>query len=58
LLLAVALAYEKNIDTGDKTEFLAAYRSLNEFRQANLDYDKQFFAGLNGDERIWEKASR
>jgi hypothetical protein len=58
LMLAVQRSYEQTIDTGDKTGFLAAYQALRDFRQANLDYDKKFFAGLGGEEKIWEKAGR
>jgi hypothetical protein len=46
------------VDTGDKTEFLAAYRALKDFRNANADYDKTNFLGLGGSEMTWEKASR
>ncbi len=58
LMLAAERAYEKKVDTGDESEFLAAYRSLRDFRQSNLDYDKAHFAGLNGEERTWAKAGR
>jgi len=58
LMLAVERAYEKSIDSGDKAEFRAAYQQLQDFRQANTEYDERFFAGLGGEERIWEKASR
>jgi hypothetical protein len=40
------------------SEFLAAYQSLRDFRQANQEYDKTSFAGLRGAERTWEQASR
>jgi hypothetical protein len=58
LMLAVERAYERGVDTGDKAEFLGAYEALRNFRHANLEYDKNFFAGLGGDEKTWEKASR
>jgi hypothetical protein len=58
LMLAVERAYEKGVDTGDKSEFLAAYQSLRDFRQANQEYDQTSFAGLGGAEKTWEKASR
>jgi hypothetical protein len=55
LMLAAERAYEKGVDTGDKSEFLAAYQSLRAFRQANQEYDKTCFAGLGGKEKTWEK---
>ncbi|HEV7926217.1 MAG TPA: DUF4838 domain-containing protein [Verrucomicrobiae bacterium] len=58
LMLATERAYEKGVDTGEKSEFLAAYQSLREFRQSNLDYDKTNFIGLGGEERTWAKAGR
>jgi hypothetical protein len=58
LMLATEQAYERAVDTGDKTEFLAAYRTLKDFRQANADYDKSNFLGLGGSETTWEKANR
>jgi Domain of unknown function (DUF4838) len=58
LMLAVQKAYERGIDTGDKAEFLAAYHALGEFRTANADYDKANFAGLSGEEKVWEKAEQ
>ena len=58
LMLKAEQAYERAVDTGDKTEFLAAYRALKDFRNANADYDKTNFLGLGGSEMTWEKASR
>jgi hypothetical protein len=58
LMLAVERAHERGVDTGDKSEFLAALQALRDFRQANLEYDKTCFAGLAGEEKIWEKSSR
>jgi len=58
LMLATEQAYERAVDTGDKTEFLAAYRTLKDFRQANADYDKSNFLGLGCSETTWEKANR
>ena len=57
-MLAVERAYERGIDTGDKREFMAAFEALRDFRLANLEYDKTCFAGLAGDEKTWEKASK
>lgn len=54
LMLSVARAYERAVDTGDKTEFLSAYHSLKAFRAENVDYDKANFAGLAGNEQKWE----
>lgn len=58
LMLETQRAYERAVDTGDKTEFLAAFRALKDFRNANADYDKTNFLGLGGSEKAWEKASR
>jgi hypothetical protein len=58
LMLQTEQAYERAVDTGDKTEFLAAYQALKDFRKANADYDKSNFLGLGGSEMTWEKASR
>ena len=58
LMLVVQRAFEKGIDTGDKTEFHAAYQTLKDFRAENADYDQTHFAGLQGEEKIWEKAAR
>jgi hypothetical protein len=58
LMLAVQRAYEKGVDTGDESEFQAAYQSLRNFRASNQEYDQTHFVGLGGDEKAWEKASR
>jgi hypothetical protein len=58
LMLQTERAYEQSVDTGDKAQFLAAYRALKAFRDANADYDKTNFVGLGGSEKAWEKASR
>jgi hypothetical protein len=55
LILATESAYERGIDTGDKTAFHDAYRALQAFRQENADYDRTHFAGLTGIERVWER---
>jgi hypothetical protein len=57
LMLAAERAYEKGVDTGDKSEFQAAYQALRDFRQANQEYDKTNFAGLTGAEKTWKKSS-
>jgi hypothetical protein len=56
LMLDTERTYERAVDTGDKTEFLAAYQALKDFRKANADYDQSNFLGLGGTEKIWEKA--
>jgi hypothetical protein len=58
LLLVVERAYERGRDTSDKAEFQGAYQALRDFRQTNLEYDKNFFAGLDGEEKTWAKAGR
>jgi len=58
LMLATATAYERAIDSGDKTPFRTAYHALKEFRGANADYDTSHFAGLVGSERVWERADK
>ncbi len=58
LVLAAQSAYERGIDSGDKTEFRAAYQALKDFRAENAEYDKVNFAGLSGTERTFEKNSK
>lgn len=58
LMLNVQRAYERAVNTGDQTAFLAAYQALKQFRALNADYDKTNFAGLTGNEPRWEKLSR
>ena len=58
LLLATARAYERGVDGGDQTEFLAARQALMEFRKENADYDKENFAGLGGTETKWDGRKR
>jgi hypothetical protein len=58
LLLATARAYERAIDTKDKTSLHRAYEALKEYRTANAEYDQSHFAGLTGNERAWEKADK
>jgi hypothetical protein len=58
LMLAAEGAYERGVDSGDKSEFLAAYRALEGFRAANAEYDRTNFAGLTGSERTWEKSKK
>jgi hypothetical protein len=58
LLLAAGRAYERSVDTGDATEFRAAYQALQEFRRENADYDKINFAGLSGKEPKWTSGKR
>jgi len=58
LMLDTERAYERAVDTGDKSEFLAVYQALKDFRKANADYDGSSFVGLGGAEKIWEKANR
>lgn len=58
LILATARAYEHAVDTKDKVPFHNAYQALKEFRNVNAGYDRSYFAGLTGDERIWERADR
>ena len=53
LLLAAAKAYEKQIDTHDSADFIAAWQKLEDFRQSNAAYDKTNFAGLTGSEEKW-----
>ena len=53
MLLAAERAYERGVDSGDKSEFLAAYQTLRDFRQANQEYDKTNFVGLGGVEKTW-----
>jgi len=55
LMLETERAYEKGVDTGDQSAFLAAYQSLRAFRQASQEYDKTCFAGFGGKEKTWEK---
>jgi hypothetical protein len=55
LILEVQRAHERAVDTRDKAPFVAGYRALKEFRDANAGYDKANFAGLTGDEQKWEK---
>jgi hypothetical protein len=58
LMIETERAYERSVDTGIKTEFLAAYRALKDFRSENADYDKSNILGLGGTEKTWEKADR
>ena len=58
LLLAADRAHERDVDTGDRTEFRAAYQALKDFRSENAEYDKSNFAGLTGTERIWNRGDR
>ncbi len=58
LLLAADRAHERGVDTGDKTEFRAAYQALKDYRDENAEYDKANFAGLTGSERTWNKGNR
>lgn len=58
LILATARAYERRVDAGDKSGFHQAYEALKTFRQSNAEYDRTCFAGLGGDERVWERADR
>ena len=55
LMLTTATASERALDTGDKTAFHDAYRALQAFRQQNAGYDRTHFAGLTGDEKVWER---
>jgi hypothetical protein len=58
LILAAQRAYERGVDTGDKSEFHKAYQALEDFRKENAEYDKTHFAGLSGDERVWTRPKR
>ncbi|HEY2883118.1 MAG TPA: DUF4838 domain-containing protein, partial [Pirellulales bacterium] len=58
LILATQKAFEHQIDTGDATEFTQAHLALNDFRNANAEYDKINFAGLSGDEKMWTRGNR
>jgi hypothetical protein len=58
LMLAVQRAFEKEIDTGDKTDFQLTYQALKDFRSQSAQYDAAYFAGLTGEESRWEKAAR
>jgi hypothetical protein len=58
LILAAQRAYERSVDTGDKTEFTKARQALADFRNENAEYDKLNFAGLTGEERVWMRAGR
>jgi hypothetical protein len=58
LMLETERDFERSVDTGDKTRFLAAYQALKDFRKTNAEYDKANFAGLGGTEKTWEKAAR
>ena len=58
LMLAAERAYERGVDTGDKTEFRKAYQAVKDFRVENLAYDQANFAGLQGSEPTWEKDNR
>jgi hypothetical protein len=55
LLLAAERAYERFVDSGDKTEFTAARQALNDFREQNAEYDRINFAGLSGKEPTWDR---
>lgn len=54
-MLATAAAYERAVDTYDKTAFHNACRALQAFRRQIADYDRSYFAGLTGDEKVWEQ---
>jgi hypothetical protein len=58
LILAAARAYERKIDTRNDADFVAAWRSLQDFRDSNAEYDKSNFAGLNGSETKWKRANK
>jgi hypothetical protein len=58
LMLAVEQAFERGIDTGDKTSFHAALKDLEDFRAENAAYDVSNFAGLAGSEKKWTNTSR
>ena len=58
LMLAVERAYERAVDSGDKTVFRAAYQALKDFRTQNADAESSSFIGLGGAERVWEKDGR
>lgn len=58
LLLAAARANERGVNSGDKAEFRAAYKALQDFRSENAEYDKVNFAGLSGSERTWNRGKR
>jgi hypothetical protein len=58
LMLATAKAFERGIDSGDESNFLAARQALVDFRKVNADYDRANFAGLSGDEKKWFKEKR
>ncbi|HEY3863365.1 MAG TPA: DUF4838 domain-containing protein [Verrucomicrobiae bacterium] len=58
LMLAAERAYERGVDSGDKSEFTAAYQALRDFRQASQEYDKTNFAGIGGAEKTWERGHR
>jgi hypothetical protein len=58
LLLAADRAYERGVDSGDKVEFRAAYKALQDYRRDNAEYDKANFAGLSGTERTWNRCKR
>jgi hypothetical protein len=58
LILAAQRAYERSIDTGDKSDFTKAVQTLASFRAENADYDQSNFAGLTGDEKAWTRVRR
>jgi hypothetical protein len=58
LLLAAQKSFERAIDSGEKSEFVKARDALHRFREINADYDKTHFAGLTGDEAVWDKRMR
>lgn len=58
LILATARANERRVDSGDKATFHDLYQALKTFRAEDADYDRTYFAGLTGDERIWDRADQ
>ena len=54
-ILATETAYEHAIDSGDKSDYVAARKALDEFRSSNAEYDRENFAGLTGDEKVWDR---
>ncbi len=55
LILATEKAYEHAIDTRDTADYLKTRQALTDFRDANAEYDKANFAGLTGNEAVWER---
>ena len=55
LILATERAFEHGVATGDKSEFGKAHQALKDFREENSQYDKLNFAGLTGEEAIWNR---